>query len=49
MSGGVEAAVDPGEVVIFIDNAVIIESGVEFQFRDDPVFSAVSPNTVIPA
>ena len=32
-----------------IDNAVVSNNSVQFQFRDDPVFSSVTPNTVIPA
>ena len=48
-SGEVEALAEPGAVVVFIDNAVVSNSSVQFQFRDDPVFSSVTPNTVIPA
>ena len=38
-----------GPVEVFIDNAVLNTSGVEFEFRDDPVYTAVSPQSVIPA
>ena len=44
-----EAPAEPGAVVVFIDNAVVSNRSVQFQFRDDPVFSSVIPNTVIPA
>ena len=38
-----------GPVEVFIDNAVLSRSGVEFEFRDDPVYTAVSRQSVIPA
>ena len=44
-----EAPAEAGAVVVFIDNAVVSNNSVQFQFRDDPVFSSVTPNTVIPA
>ena len=38
-----------GLVVVFIDNAVVNMSGVEFEYRDDPVYTTCSPQKVIPA
>ena len=38
-----------GPVVVFIDNTMITPNGVEFTFRDDPIFTAVTPHNVIPA
>ena len=35
-------------VVVRIDKAVINQTGVEFKYRDDPDFTAVTPKTVIP-
>ena len=40
---------EPGAVEVFIDDGVIRENGVEFEFRDDPVFESVTPQNVIPA
>ena len=37
-----------GPVEVVIDNAVV-SNGMEFEFRDDPVYTAVSPQRVIPA
>ena len=37
-----------GPVEVLIDNAVV-SNGMEFEFRDDPVYTAVSPQRVIPA
>ena len=36
-------------VVAFIDNANVSEDGVEFAYREDPVYFSVSPQRVIPA
>ena len=51
MSGGFGSsnATAMGPVEVFIDNAVLNGSGVEFEFRDDPVYTAVSRQSVIPA
>ena len=51
MSGGFGGpnAIAVGPVEVFIDNAVLSRSGMEFEFRDDPVYTAVSPQSVIPA
>ena len=38
-----------GPVRVFIDNANISMDGVEFEFRGDPVYTAVTPQKVIPA
>ena len=38
-----------GPVQVFIDNAMVDMSGVQFEFRDDPVYTSVSPQNVIPA
>ena len=38
-----------GPVVVFVDNAVIDMTGVEFEFRGDPVYTSVTPRKVIPA
>ena len=38
-----------GPGVVFIDNTMIAPNGVEFTFRDDPIFTAVIPRNVIPA
>ena len=38
-----------GPVVVFIDNAIVNMSGVEFEYRDDPVYSSASPQMIIPA
>ena len=38
-----------GPVVVFVDNAVIDTTGVEFEFRGDPVYTGVNPRKVIPA
>ena len=39
---------EPAAVVVRIDKAVINQTGVEFEYRDDPDFTAVTPKTVIP-
>ena len=36
-------------VVAFIDNANVSEDGVEFAYREDPVYLSVSPQRVIPS
>ena len=38
-----------GPVVVFVDNAVIDMTGVEFEFRGDQVYTRVNPRRVIPA
>ena len=38
-----------GTVVVFIDNAIVNTSGVEFEYRGDPVYSSASPQMIIPA
>ena len=38
-----------GPVVVFIDNAIVNTSGVEFEYRDNPVYSSASPQMIIPA
>ena len=38
-----------GPVVVFIDNAIVSTIGVEFEYRDDPVYSSASPQMIIPA
>ena len=38
-----------GSVLVFIDNANARLSGMEFEFRDDPIYTHVHPRTVIPA
>ena len=38
-----------GTVVVFIDNAIVNMRGVEFEYRDDPVYSSASPQMIIPA
>ena len=38
-----------GPVVVFIDNAIVNMSGVEFEYRDDPVYFSASPQMIIPA
>ena len=38
-----------GPVVVFIDQAIVNMSGVEFEYRDDPVYSSASPQMIIPA
>ena len=35
-------------VVVRIDKAVINQTGVEFEYKEDPDFTAVTPKTVIP-
>ena len=35
-------------VVVRIDKAVINQTGVEFDYKEDPDFTAVTPKTVIP-
>ena len=46
-------ATSVGPVEVFIDSAIIPADGVEFNFNftftDDPVFTSVSPQNVIPA
>ena len=37
-----------GLVQVLIDNEVV-SNGMDFEFRDDPVYTAVSPQKVIPA
>ena len=37
-----------GPVVVFIDNAIVSTNGVEFEYRDDPVYSSASPRVIIP-
>ena len=37
-----------GPVEVVIDN-VLVSNGIEFEFRDNPVYTAVSPQRVIPA
>ena len=54
LSAGFDASGSPntsavGPVQVFIDNAVVDMSGVQFEFRDDPVYTSVSPQNVIPA
>ena len=36
-------------VMVFIDNATVNNSRVNFSYREDPVFTSVSPQRVIPA
>ena len=36
-----------GLVEVMIDNEVV-SNGMEFEFRDDPAYTAVSPRKVIP-
>ena len=36
-------------VQVIIDNAVIIGNGVTYQYRNDPVFSRLSPQSTIPS
>ena len=38
-----------GPVVVFIDNAIVNMSGVEFEYKDDPVYPSASPQMIIPA
>ena len=38
-----------GPVVVYIDNAIVNNSGVEFEYRDDPAYSSASPQMIIPA
>ena len=38
-----------GPVNVFIDNAISSMNGVEFEFRNDPVYTEVTPLNVIPA
>ena len=38
-----------GPVNVFIDNATLSMNGVEFEFRNDPVYIKVTPRNVIPA
>ena len=38
-----------GLVNVFIDNAILSMNGVEFEFRNDPVYIEVTPRNVIPA
>jgi len=38
-----------GPVVVFIDNAIVSMSEVEFEYRDHPVYSSASPQMIIPA
>jgi len=38
-----------GRVVVFIGNAIVSTSGVEVEYRDDPVYSIASPQMIIPA
>ena len=35
-------------IVVRIDKAVINQTGVEFDYREDPDFTTVTPKTVIP-
>ena len=35
-------------VVVRIDKTVINQTGVKFEYREDPEFTAVTPKTVIP-
>ena len=54
ISGALANSSDPnttsmGPVVVFIDNAIVNTSGVEFEYRDDPVYSSASPQMIIPA
>ena len=54
VSGAFANSSDPnttrmGPVVVFIDNAIANTSGVEFEYRDDPVYSSASPQMIIPA
>ena len=37
-----------GSVLVFIDNANARLSGMEFEFRDDPIYTHVHPRTIIP-
>ena len=39
---------EPAAVVVRIEKAVINQTGVEFEYRDDPEFTTVTPKTVIP-
>ena len=38
-----------GPMDVFIDNAILSMNGVEFEFRNDPVYIEVTPRNVIPA
>ena len=38
-----------GPVNVFIDNAILSMNGVEFEFRNDPVYIEVTLHNVIPA
>ena len=46
--GNVSEAMSAG-VVVYIDDAMITENGVDFSYREDPVYISVSPQKVIPA
>ena len=48
ISGALEDS-SMGPVVVFIDNAIVNMSGVEFEYRGDPVYSSASPQMIIPA
>ena len=38
-----------GPVEVLINNATITKSGVDFEFRSDPVFESIFPQNTIPA
>ena len=38
-----------GPVNVFIDDAISSMNGVQFEFRNDPVYTDVTPHNVIPA
>ena len=46
--GNVSEAMSAAAVVVFIDNATITKNGVDFSYREDPVYISVSPQKVIP-
>ena len=38
-----------GEVVVQIDNEVVTEVGMNYTYRNNPNFTSVSPQSIIPA
>ena len=38
-----------GQVVVQIDNEVVTEAGMNFTYRNNPNFTSVSPQSIIPA
>ena len=52
MSGGIvteDNTTSVGPVEVSIDNAVVAMVGVQFEYRNNPVYTSVTPQRVIPS